>query len=287
MKLLNITILLFAFTLSAQNDSIPLLKFETEFYKGTDRWVAFPKSTKNELYPFGIIYIDQTAGFTFEYVGNFKIENQRLINLDTSTVRTSSMKHRLQSNTRNLHVFTDNEIEELGLEPTSKWIETYKWNAETPKYKVDIASFYNAVGGSKIALPILEGLYSNGSKDKKLLFELSYAYNALKDYSNARDILLKSIKEYPDDELFYKELSYAYIYLEELSKSEKTYTDYIKNTKERRYQAEMAYNLTYSFFANKNIEKFNEWASITSKIPKANQVFSKNIELMKKELEKL
>jgi tetratricopeptide (TPR) repeat protein len=226
------------------------------------------------------------AGFTFEYIGNFKLENGKLVNQNTFDNKTGSMKHRLQSNTRNILILNKKQIVELKLENTSKWLTAYKTSEHLTSYKINIASFYNAVGGPEIALNILEETYKSEPEDTKLLFELSYSYNALKRYNDAKKILLTAIQKHPKDELFYKELSFTYMNTDDLEMSERTYDKFIEKAETKRYQVEMAYNLAYSFFAKKNKKKFEKWSKIVLDNSKGDSVFAKNIVLMKNELNK-
>lgn len=286
MKSLKLLLLFVTISTFSQNEEIKFT-FESKFFEGTDKWVAFPKSDADNTFIYGIIYIDQMAGFTFEYVGDFKIENNKFINLNPEKTRTNSIKQRLQGNTRNVQILTDKQVEKLELGSTSKWIEVYKRNENSEKYKIDIASFYNGVGGSEIALNILKEIYNEKSKDKKLLFELSFAHNALGNFEDSKTVLKNAINQHPDYELYYKELLYAEMNLKNIEQAEQTYTEYIKSSTERIYQVEMAYNLTYTFFAAKNKDKFKEWSSIVNDNADKNSVFAKNIKAMQAELDKL
>ena len=54
------------------------LSFDTKFYEAVDKWIAFPKMEADTAYTFGFIYLDEQAGFTFDYSSKFVVEEKGL-----------------------------------------------------------------------------------------------------------------------------------------------------------------------------------------------------------------
>jgi hypothetical protein len=77
MKFTSIFLLLITTFGFAQN-KLPTLRFDTNYYDAVDKWVAFPKKDIDSTYPYGFIYIDSQAGFTFNYESRFKLDGSRL-----------------------------------------------------------------------------------------------------------------------------------------------------------------------------------------------------------------
>ena len=72
------------------------LKFDKSYIKCVDKWMVFPMN-KDSVYTFGFIYIDNTAGLTFNYGGDFKInKNGDYVILENKLAKEStSLKMRL------------------------------------------------------------------------------------------------------------------------------------------------------------------------------------------------
>ncbi|WP_367229567.1 tetratricopeptide repeat protein [Flavobacterium enshiense] len=168
-------------TVTAQSKEI--FTFDTKFYDGLDKWVVFPKSEKDTSYAIGFIYLDVAAGFTFNYEGNLEVKANKLV-LHKSNVG-GFVKHRLGHNTNNIAILNDNQIKSLALKKEPEWLAIYKSDPTKLHYQTKLGSFYNSVGASDKALVVLSKAYEKEKKDPYLLFELSYAYNALKQHDKA------------------------------------------------------------------------------------------------------
>jgi tetratricopeptide (TPR) repeat protein len=286
MKFLKI-IALFLVTISVNSQTVQQsFTFETKYYKALDKWVIFPKAEDETDYSLGFIYLDETAGFTFDYKWKLYVVNGSLELVNTTQNETIGfMKYRLERNTKNVQVLTDEQVKTINLEPVPDWLETYNKNKGTLDYQVNLASFYNGFGDSKAAIEILKEEYKKEKNHEKLLFELGFAYNVLKQFDDAINLMTLAIKTHPKNELFYKEIVYAYMNTEQLELAENSYNDYIKNADKKTYTTETSYNIAYSYYVKKNIEKFNQWAAITKENTESDTIFYKNLELMKKDLE--
>ena len=54
------------------------LKFNTKYYDAVDKWIAFPQKEADTTYTFGFIYLDEQAGFTFDYTSHFEKTTKRI-----------------------------------------------------------------------------------------------------------------------------------------------------------------------------------------------------------------
>ncbi len=255
------------------------LKFETEYFDAVDKWIAFDKNDEDSTYIFGFIYIDEQAGFTFDYDSRFKITNNKLEKLPREF--ESSIKSRLSPNTAYVHILNPDEIKQLGLPSEPDWLKHYKTNENKVSYLTKNGYHYNHVGASKNAIkPLLEA-YKIEPNYKGLEFELAYAYNATKNHEQAIEILTKAIENDPKNFWYLRELGFAYKNIGKLDKAEETYIKGIAISDDKNQKAEMAINMAQSYFQTKNKEKFDEWAKITQQYAEKNSQFDKFIESWK------
>jgi len=264
---------------NAQTPKNPVLSFETPFYEAVDQWVLYPASGEH-AYSLGFIYVDRSAGFTFDYETRLVLENEKLINPNPERQKEAFVKSRLERNSANVHILSEEQLNELNL-TTPKWLEVYKRNSDTEGYQIDIASWYNNAGGSEIALGILKELFENNKTDGKLLFELSYAYNALGRHPEALEVLEIALQVNDTEELYYKEKLYAYAMLVDFEAAKKWYAIYLKKTKSYRYRSEIVYNLAYSHFLGKDLKGFNYWRKLLRSLENKEHILVKNLEMMK------
>ena len=269
-KLLN-------FTISLSNYCFgQTLKFETKYFDAVNKWIAFDKKDDDSTYIFGFIYIDEQAGFTFDYDSRFKIINNKLEKLPNEI--ESSIKSRLSPNTAHIHILNTEEIKQLDLPSEPDWLKHYKKNENEVSYLTKIGYHYNHVGAINNAIkPLLEA-YKIEPNYEGLEFELAYAYNATKNHEKAIEILTKAIENDSKNFWYLRELGFAYKNLGQLDKAEETYKKGIALSDDKNQKAEMSINMTQSYLQTKNKEKFDEWAKITLQYAEKNSQFERYIE---------
>lgn len=275
MRLILSLILLIPHIGFSQSDTIEL-KFDTKYYDAVDKWVAFPKKDTDTTHNFGFIYIDQQAGFTFDYNSNFEKTNDGLKKLPRKF--KDPLKLRLTKNTINIAVLTEEQIAELELPKEPEWLVNYKKDSITPRYLKNIGLHYNANGASNLALEPLLKAYDIDPHFDGLEFELSFAYNALGQFERAISILEKAIENDSKNFYFYRELGFSYKNLNKIEEAEKIYRKGIKMSDNNFEKSEMAVNMAQSYFELRNKEKFDEWAKLTRKYAEKDSRYSQFIE---------
>ncbi|PZW37630.1 tetratricopeptide repeat protein [Mesonia algae] len=283
MRLTIITLLLISNIGFSQN-KLTELNFDTKYYDAVDNWVVFPKKETDSTYAYGFIYIDQMAGITLRYGGTLKIEKDKFVS--SAKANNSMIIHRLTKKTNNVYQFSDKQISELDLQKEPEWLSTYKSNENTAEYLKDIGNHLNHAGAVDKALVPLLKAYKIEPHLKGLEFELSFAYNALKEFNKAIEILEKAIENNPNDYQFYRELGYSYMNLEQIDEAEKTYLKGIKISTSDFEKSEMSVNMAQAYFRKKNEKKFNEWSEKTLKYAKEGSQYAQYIEYFKKEWNK-
>lgn len=278
MKFLLLLAILFSSGSFAQD-----LKFTTPYYDAVDKWIAFDKKPGDSTYVVGFIYIDEQAGFTFDYEARFILTNQGLKKL--SREFDHSLKSRLTPNTIDVAVLTDEQVQQLGLPKEPEWLKSYKKNEKQVSYLVKIGYHYNHVGASANAIKPLLAAYEREPRFDGLEFELGYAYNATKQYEKAVEILTKAIQNEPKNSWFYRELGFAYKYMNRIADAEKAYNTGISISKDDSQKGEMAVNMAQYYFQVKDKPKFEEWAKLVTKYSKGSK-FDEYVEYWRKNWDK-
>jgi tetratricopeptide (TPR) repeat protein len=265
--------------LFGQKATVPDLTFDKNFYDCENQWIVFPKKPADSTYAYGVIYIDEQAGFTFDLQGTFKVS------IDGSFIGkpliNNSIKYRLEANTSNVSLLNPNRLAELHLLKEPDWLKFYKRDPEAIKTMVSWGRHYNHVGGFVKALVYLKKAYAIHRHADGLEFELAYNYNATEQYDKAIEVLNVASKNDPKNFWYYRELGYVYMRLKKTDDAEKYYLLGLENCGDEKQKSEMAYNMAYGFFTDGNKQKFSEWYYKTKGFTAdINSVFLKNLEVM-------
>ena len=124
--ILSSFLICFAYVALAQNSvhSDTSLKFNKRYTQCERKWaVRRPDSTGK--YSFGFIYIDSQAGFTFDFKGNFIVDENNKYIVDTSISHNTSIKARLYPEWGNVAIIPASHFNELGIKPQPNWIGAY------------------------------------------------------------------------------------------------------------------------------------------------------------------
>lgn len=207
MRHLQLFFLLFAFNLSAQ----ATLEFNKTYIKCVDKWMAFPMN-KDSVYTYGFIYIDNSAGLTFNYEGDFIINKDGdFINVENDLTKNQrSIKMRLDVSSNIIAEIPEEKFKDLKIQKHPEWLLIYKQNDEEDNSLFNKGFLYNAWGECKEALMYLEKLEKSNPKYKGLYTEMAYSYNHLEQFDKAEKTLKKAIKDNPNDCYTLKELAYTY-----------------------------------------------------------------------------
>ena len=280
MKILLAPLLLFVAIISSAQ---PGLEFNKRFVESEDRWVAFALG-KDSSQPYGFIYIDAQAGLTLQYEGNFTVGPDGKF-ISKKATENGAVKIRLEPNSVKVAFLPEHRVKELGHDWVPDWLSAYKQTSDSIGRMVRWGYFYNHWGESAKALTYLEKAYALDPQKENVEFELAYAYNALSRFNEAIIVLDKAILRKPAECLYYKELSYAQIHVNNMSKADEATRSGVQYCEDKKMKAEICYNLTYTYFKNKDKANFVNWAAETKKWAEPESVFIKNIGLMEKQLQ--
>lgn len=283
-RFLFATLIGVSFMVNAQQNVPADLVFNKSIFDCENNWVAFPKKTTDSVYAYGFIYLDATAGFTFQLESFFSIGNDGKLSGKPKNM-TGTAKYRLDQNTSKVSLLTTQRQAELGLAAQPTWLSNYAH--EEPTTPADLTRRgrqFNHVGAFARAFQDLTKAYQLDPHFNGLEFELAYNYNATKAYQKAVDVLTSAIKNNDKNFWFYRELGYSYMNLKKIDDAEQTYEKGFAIATDKVQQAEMAYNMAYTFFEQKNKSKFEYWSNKTKSVADAESQFIKNIKAMEQKI---
>jgi len=253
---------LFAFNAVSQN--APDLKFDQNFTSCEKKWVVFERDAARG-YPYGFVYIDMSAGFTFDLKGFISVQADGKFVADNTISQNGSTKYRLAPGTRPVAVLPSDRLKELNLKPEPEWLSIYYAGVKDTTdlyYNYRMGWIYNAAGDPTIALKHLEKAYRVNSADDKVRFEMVFAYNALGRFDDAIKLLEVDIQNKPKDFNLYKELGYAYggakkfdKAIEIFKKGLSLFPDNVKSDQ----RGEMALNMAMAYKDLNNMDEYKKW----------------------------
>ena len=280
MKYILLILMIFTINVKAQNE----LVFNKKSVQCEDKWVAF-KNEKDSTLIYGFIYIDSQAGLTLNYEGHFTIDQKgkfiKLINEDSIK---SSIKVRLNPKIEGIAEIPESKFVELQIDKIPDWLKIYKEGENTIERLFRWGYLYNGWNECEKALTYLKKAEKLDPNFNGLQTELAFSYNHLKQYDKAESALKIALKNKPKDCYTLKELAYTYRHSEKLKESEEVYNKMVKVCSEKLFIQETAYNLTYRYYELKKLKEFNKWCNEVIKWSDEENIYTKNIELMKSQL---
>jgi tetratricopeptide (TPR) repeat protein len=273
----------FLILLATHVESQTLLKFNKRFVECEDRWVAF-QMNKDSLYNYGFIYIDEQAGLTLNYEGNFTItETGAFI---PKKLDSTNVKYRLEANQVLVAIIPEDKFKELQIQPIPNWLKYYKTDTASVERLYRWGFLYNGWDQCAKALGYLERAQKINPKFKGLAVELAFSYNCLGQYDKAIEVLTAAINGNPGNAYFYKELIYAQVKSGNLELASETCKKAILVCTDKTYNGEDCYNLLHAFYLKKDKKNFDLWVEETKKWGSSNTKIVSSIKNMQEELAK-
>ena len=255
-----------------------VLKFDKRNIQCEDKWVAYPMN-KDSIYNFGFIYVDNEAGLTLEYEGDFKIDKKGVFKRieKTDKQKTASFKYRLQPNNVAIAEIPEEKFKELSITKFPDWLKFYKTDENSIQYLFGRGFLYNGYQEFDKALTYLEKAEKINPNYKGLQTELAFSYNALGKFDLAEIALQKDLKINPKECYTLKELAYTYNHLDKRDKSIETYNRMVSDCSNKAFIQETAYNLAFRYFQLKDKTTFQKWNKEARKWSHKENQFTQNL----------
>jgi len=244
-----------------------------------NRWVALYHKPEDADYTYGFVYIDPQEGFTLHYFGRFTIDTDGNYHAASNPLPPdkASLKIRLDQNGV-AALLPAGALAQLQLPQEPDWLKYYEDKSDPVTHKVSWGFFYNGIGDSGRALGFLESAYKDRPGAPRVVFELTYAYNATGRPEDAIRIAKGEFAKNPKDELLCREIAFAYLHLKSYRDAAGQYQACISlcdSESQMAEKSELAMNLSSAYgalgdTANRNawLEKAKMWAPKESPVYK-------------------
>jgi len=260
------------------------LNFNKGFMESINKWVAI-KTPVDTIYGYGFIYMDPDAGITVHQGGLFKIKKDGVF-ISHKNPPNQIRIERLHDDGRvKVAWIPDDKIKEMQEDIEPSWLSLYRVDTTSVRYLFRMGFSYN--GGNQIdkALYYLNRVKKANPDYPGLAFEFIYAHNATNQFAKAEAIINDELKKTPNNGNLYKELVYAQVKSGKMDKAEETYKKGILLCS-ADIKSEMVMNIIYTYFTQKNKEKFSYWADNAQAWMAANDPRIKAIEGMRQTINK-
>jgi tetratricopeptide (TPR) repeat protein len=230
-----------------------------------DRWVALYHEPEDRDYTYGFVYIDPHAGFTLHFGGRFTIDADGKYHSAPNPISPDKMTLKIRLEQNGVAALLPSEaVAQLRLPEKPDWLNGYEDKADSVTHKVTWGSFYNGIGDSRRAIVYLESAYKERRPDApKLVFELTYAYNALERPDDAIRVSKGEFAKNPKDELLCREMAFAYLHLKSYKEAETQYQACIAlcgdSESQMAEKSELAMNLSSTYKALADVPNSETW----------------------------
>lgn len=239
------------------------LDFDTTFVDTENQYIVMPITPEKTDFVFGVSYYDFSTGYSFRYLGEFKVEKEKYVKVQKKEEEKPSFWiYRWENLGLKVAILPKNRVEELGLEYPPSFLKDYVSDDPIEEQIVDKASSMNGAGFSDLALSPLEKLNQENYKSEKLFFELAFAYNAIGKFSEAERVLEKAINNGFLTDLIRKEYIFSLIYQNQLDRAEKFLFANLDRYEDESYKAESIINFIVSSNRQNKKEKAKKWLNI-------------------------
>jgi tetratricopeptide (TPR) repeat protein len=192
----------------------PTLRYDLHMSDCENRWIALYHMPQDSDYTYGFVYIDPEAGFTVQYGGRFTIDADGKYRLAPNPIPPDKMNLKIRLDQNGIAALLPPEaLTELGLPEKPDWLKSYEDKGDPVTHKVNWGYFYNGIGDSRRALDYLESAYKERPDAPRVVFELTYAYNATGRPEDAIRVAKSEFTKNPKDELLCREIAFSYLRL--------------------------------------------------------------------------
>lgn len=156
----------------------------------------------------GYVYIDPSAGFTFEHYGTLEGSGAYLRAVQSDLAKEARLIQRIGRNFPAI-CLDDPQVAALGLPAVPKTMEFYKDDRPLGEHHTAWAYHYNHIGASDKALDHVSEAIAAGASSNALTFEHAFALNALGRFQETISLLDPIVSPETSTADIIAELAYA------------------------------------------------------------------------------
>lgn len=256
------------------------LKFTTFIADTENSYVVFNKKDTDVKYSYGFVYFDEFAGYSFRSLGSFVADKGVLkIGEPEEWEKTSMMVSRIGNFGLKVAKLDNDFLKKINLPVEPDWLKNYKSSAPENEKIVKRASRLNGFNYPQLALPRLQKLYDNNYKSTDLFFELSFSYNALRDFTNAEKYSKEGINLKMSNDNLFKEHIYALLNQKKAKEADVFLTKNLTTIKDNNAKIEAVNNMVAYCAQINEIDIAKRWFVEFKKIAVAER-YNKQIEIL-------
>jgi hypothetical protein len=242
MKYLLILALLCGFGARAQNG----LKFDKLLIDCEDKWIALSLGDGTK-YAFGYVYLDNSAGLTFNLKGSFTIENNIYL-----PRLSPDIKNRIEPSEARVSLIPAKRLAELQVEELPADFKYIGKNNKKDRY-LKLAETYKKWKMNKLAeryQDLAAGTYTYFSFDGT-----NFTSETISSPREASRIKVFN-GNYTDS---YQQEIFRLTKANKMREAQLTYIDAIRDCEDEFAKAGMAYNIAYQYYTKADVKNFDIW----------------------------
>ncbi|MGM9476531.1 hypothetical protein ACS5PU_08870 [Pedobacter sp. GSP4] len=268
MKYLFILLLLCTFDAKAQHG----LTFDKRLLDCENKWIAIALDSGSK-YAFGYVYLDNSAGLTFNLKGAFTIEN------DTYKAKNViEVKHRITPTDVKVAIIPAEKLKQLNVEAQPLAYTSYIGSNNKNDRYFKLGQTYNNWKAYKMAWKSLNAI----SCDPYIYPNFGLEELVSENRENAKQVNTAFRVYNTNYNEVYKRDIFWMAQANKMKIAEETYLEAIRYCTDEFAKADMAYNIAYQYFKTSNTEKFNIWCKEVNRWITPNANYAEKIEKMQR-----
>jgi tetratricopeptide (TPR) repeat protein len=235
------------------------MKFDQHVANCENKW--FGARTVDGKVVLGYVYIDPTAGFTFENYGHLDISDGKLHAIKSDLYGKARVITRIGQNFP-ATCLSEAQATTLGLPSSPESMKFYTNDRTTGEHHASWAYHYNHIGASEIALDHVSKAIAAGYSSTGLTFEHAFALNALGKFDQTAGLLAPVVASSTKTADLIAELAYAKLMQGEYQQAIDLYSRAIRHRGRDGYSQrrwEFARNIGAAYEALGDLKQRDQW----------------------------
>lgn len=244
----------------AQVSETGALKYDQNIANCENKW--FGAEAEDGSVFLGYVYVDPSAGFTFEHYGTLDGSKGELRAIKSDLYGKARVIKRIGQNFP-AACLTEAQVTALGLPSSPESMKYYRDDRPLAEHHASWASHYNHIGASDIALDHVSKAIAAGGSSSDLSFEHAYALNALGRFDEVISLLAPEAPFTIKTSDLIAELAYAYFAKGEYQRSIALYTQAIDHDEPSERRWEFAGNIATAYGRLDDIKQQAHWKKLS------------------------
>lgn len=272
MKYLFILLLLYAIGAKAQNG----LTFDKRSLDCENKWIAVSLDSESR-YAYGFVYLDYSAGLTFDLYGSFTIDSGAF-----KPEAVNNQKSRITPTEVKVAIIQAERLKELGVEEFPTKYKKYAGNNNRNYRYIRFIQIFNNWKEYDMASKYVLALSETERGSPSYIEEDQTDKN--KKIRKTFEITTANFDQYAKKAEAYKRDIFTFTQANKMEEAEQAYLHALIFCSNEASKADMAYNITYQYYKNANTEKFDFWCKEIKRWIIPEDIYTDKIKMMASKL---